>query len=69
MRTTIGLLRCVPLRLYTIKIRSRVSEGGLNEGSREKASKKNRTELETRINISRNDESIIGAKLMIVLDS
>ena len=35
----------------------------------EKESKKNRSELETRINISTNDESIIGAKLMFALDS
>ena len=35
----------------------------------EEESKKNRSELETRINISTNDESIIGAKLMIAVDN
>ena len=34
----------------------------------EEESKKNSSELETRINISTNDESIIGAKLMIAFD-
>ena len=35
----------------------------------EEESKKNRSELETRINISTNDKSIIGAKLMIAVDN
>ena len=52
----------------TIKIRSRVSAVLMNAAEAEEESKKNRSDLETRINISTNDESIIGAKLMIAID-
>ena len=50
-----------------IKIRSRVSAVLMKAAEEE--SKKNRSELETRINISTNDKSIIGAKLMIAVDN